>query len=90
MNTFVKSDSKANKTYYFMTPEQNPNALVLSVLVPVRNEGVNIKIMLKVLKGVIEVPHEILFIYDHPKDNSIEVGNKLKNQFPNNFLKTST
>ena len=69
-----------------MTREQNPDSLALSVLVPVRNEGINIKIMLKVLNGVIEVPHEILFVYDHPKDNSIEVANKLKNQFPNTRL----
>ena len=86
MNTFVKSGSKANQTYFFMTREQNPDSLALSVLVPVRNEGINIKIMLKVLNGVIEVPHEILFVYDHPKDNSIEVANKLKNQFPNTRL----
>tara|TARA_B100000686_G_scaffold197784_2_gene204639 strand:+ start:3348 stop:4136 length:789 start_codon:yes stop_codon:yes gene_type:complete len=69
-----------------MTRKQNPDSLALSVLVPVRNEGINIKIMLKVLNGVIEVPHEILFVYDHPKDNSIEVVNKLKNQFPNTRL----
>ncbi|MEK9628612.1 MAG: glycosyltransferase [Nitrospinota bacterium] len=69
-----------------MTQEQIPDSLVLTVLVPVRNEGVNIKIMLKVLSGVIEVPHEVLFVYDHPEDDSIEVANSLKDQFPNTRL----
>ena len=86
MNTFLKSTSKATQTYSFMTPEKNPDSLVLTVLVPVRNEGVNIKIMMKVLNGVIDVPHEVLFVYDHPDDNSIEVANKLKNQFSNIHL----
>jgi dolichol-phosphate mannosyltransferase len=69
-----------------MTPEQNPDSLALTLLIPVRNEGVNIKIMLKVLNGVIEVPHEVLFVYDHPEDNSIEIVNNLKDQFPNTRL----
>ena len=86
MTTFAKSGSKSTQTFHFMTPEQNSDSLVLTVLVPVRNEGVNIKIMLKVLNGVIEVPHEVLFVYDHPEDDSIEVANSLKDQFPNTRL----
>jgi len=54
----------------------------LSVLMPVRNEGLNIEIMLKILRAVIEVPHEILIVYDHPKDNSIPVVKKLQPNFP--------
>lgn len=86
MNTLAKSGSKTTQTFHFMTPVQNPDTLVLTVLIPVRNEGVNIKIMLKVLNGVIEVPHEVLFVYDHPEDDSIEVANSLKDQFPNTRL----
>jgi len=69
-----------------MTPEQNSDSIMLTVLVPVRNEGVNIKIMLKVLNGVLEVPHEVLIVYDSPEDDSIEVTNNLKDQFPNTRL----
>jgi dolichol-phosphate mannosyltransferase len=86
MNTLTKSGSKSTQTICFMTPEQNPDSLALTLLIPVRNEGVNIKIMLKVLNGVIEVPHEVLFVYDHPEDNSIEIVNNLKDQFPNTRL----
>jgi dolichol-phosphate mannosyltransferase len=81
MNKLAKS--KSTQKFGIMTPEQTPDSLVLTVLVPVRNEGTNIKILLKVLNGVIEAPHEILFVYDHPKDDSIEVVNNLKQQFPN-------
>lgn len=86
MNTLAKSGSRSTQTLHHMTQEQIPDSLVLTVLVPVRNEGVNIKIMLKVLSGVIEVPHEVLFVYDHPEDDSIEVANSLKDQFPNTRL----
>lgn len=45
----------------------------LSVLIPVRNEGINIGIMLKILRAVVEVPHELLIIYDSPDDDSINI-----------------
>ena len=40
--------------------------LKLSILIPVRNEGVNIRIMLKILKAVVSVTHEALIVYDDP------------------------
>ena len=66
-----------------MTSEQTPTPLILSVLMPVRNEGVNIKIMLKILTAAIEVPHEILIVYDQPDDDCIEVVGQLEDQHPN-------
>jgi dolichol-phosphate mannosyltransferase len=58
----------------------------LSVLIPVRNEGLNIKIILKILHAVIEVPHEVIIVYDYPGDDSIEVVDRLREQYPNTFL----
>lgn len=52
----------------------------LSILIPVRNEGVNIGIMLKILNAVIEVPYEALVIYDQPDDNTVPAVKKLKNR----------
>ena len=63
----------------------NPS-LKLSVLIPVRNEGLNIKIMLKILHAVIEVSHEVIIVYDQPDDDSIEIVNKLKDQYSNTRL----
>jgi dolichol-phosphate mannosyltransferase len=45
----------------------------LSILIPVRNEGVDIKIMLKILQAVIEIPYEILVVYDFPEDDTVSV-----------------
>ena len=50
----------------------------LSILIPVRNEGINLKIMLKILSAIIEVPHEILVVYDSLDDNSIPVVNNIQ------------
>jgi dolichol-phosphate mannosyltransferase len=48
----------------------DPVAPVLSILLPVRNEGLNLAIMLKILKAVIDVPHEVLVVFDHESDES--------------------
>lgn len=49
---------------------------------PVRNEGINLKIMLKVLNAVVEVPHEVLVVYDHPDDDSIRVVEAMQGDHP--------
>ncbi|MBD3387521.1 MAG: glycosyltransferase [Candidatus Altiarchaeales archaeon] len=54
----------------------------LTIMMPVRNEGVNIEIMLKILNAVIEVPHEILIVHDDMGDDSIPVVKRLKPEFP--------
>lgn len=55
----------------------------LSILIPVYNEGVNIKIMLKILKAVVEVPHEVLVVYDFPEDNAVPIVKSLQTAYPN-------
>ena len=69
-----------------MTSVQTANSLKLSVLIPVRNEGLNIKIILKILHAVIEVPHEVLIVYDLPDDDSIGVVNSVKGKYSNTRL----
>lgn len=54
----------------------------LSILLPVRNEGVNLKIMLKILKTVVECTHEVLVIHDDPQDDSVSVVNALSAKYP--------
>ena len=51
----------------------------LSIVMPVYNEGINLKIMLKILKTTIEIDHETLIVYDRPEDDSIPVVQELKN-----------
>lgn len=57
--------------------------LKLSILMPVRNEGVNIRIMLKILKAVVDVPHEVLIVYDDPSDDDIPVVRSMERNYPN-------
>ena len=56
--------------------------LKLSILMPVRNEGVNLKIMLKILKAVLEVPHEVLVVYDFAEDDSLPVVQNIQKDYP--------
>lgn len=69
-----------------MSLQKNSSPLKLSILVCVRNKGTNIKVMLKILHAMIEVPHEILFIHDNPDDEFEELVNSLKSRDPNTRL----
>jgi glycosyltransferase involved in cell wall biosynthesis len=55
----------------------------LSILLPVRNEGINLKIMLKILHAVLEIPHEVVVICDSPEDTSIPVVRAMEADYPN-------
>jgi len=55
----------------------------LSILLPVRNEGINLRLMLRMLRGMVEVPHEVLVVYDRPEDDSVPVVEALRATHPN-------
>lgn len=55
----------------------------LTILLPVRNEGLNLKIMLKILSATVEVPHEVLVVCDSKDDRSIPVVESARAQYPN-------
>lgn len=55
----------------------------LSILLPVRNEGMNLKIMLKILRAVLDVPHEVLVVHDDALDTSVAVVREAQPQYPN-------
>ena len=55
---------------------------MLSILLPVRNEGINLRIMLKILRAVVDEPHEVLVVYDSPEDNSVPVVEKAREIYP--------
>jgi glycosyltransferase involved in cell wall biosynthesis len=50
---------------------------------PVRNEAVNLKIVVRILMASIDVPFEILIVYDFPEDNSVPVIAALQSVYPN-------
>jgi len=57
--------------------------ITLSILLPVRNEGINLRIMVKLLRAMVEVPHEILIVHDTPDDDSIPVVQDMQNDHAN-------
>lgn len=54
----------------------------LSILLPVRNDGINLKLMLKILRAVVEESHEVIVIHDTPDDDSIPVVQEIQNGYP--------
>jgi dolichol-phosphate mannosyltransferase len=56
---------------------------MISILMPVRNEGINLKIMLKILRAVLEVDHEVLVVCDDPADESIPIVEEIQRDYPN-------
>jgi len=74
-----------------LTPAQaTEKEIKLSILLPVRNESANLKVMLVILKAVTEVPHEVLVICDFPEDTSIPVVKALQPGYPNLRLVLNT
>lgn len=65
-----------------MTAGEPPRVRV-SILLPVRNEGPNLKVMLKLLPAALDVPHEVLVVYDRPDDDSLPVVEALRPRYPN-------
>ena len=54
----------------------------LSILMPVKDEGVNLPVILKILAAVVEVPHEILVVHDTPEDTTVPVVRALQGRYP--------
>jgi len=55
----------------------------LTILMPVRNEGINLPMMLRVLKAVVGVSHEVLIVYDRQDDDSAPVVEATSPDYPN-------
>jgi glycosyltransferase involved in cell wall biosynthesis len=59
------------------------NPILLSVLIPVRNEPESAFIIGRVLESLLEFPHELLFITDDASDQTVPVIRDLSQKFPN-------
>jgi dolichol-phosphate mannosyltransferase len=60
-------------------PERPPR---LSILLPVRNEGSSLKVLLRILPGATDAPHEVLVIYDDLDDDSVPVVEAFAPRYP--------
>ncbi len=58
------------------------DSVVLTVLLPVRNETMNLRVMLRILHAVLAMPHEIIVIFDSEADASIAVVEESRAGYP--------
>lgn len=56
--------------------------VTLSIIIPVLNEGVNLKMLLRILKAVVDTPHEVLVVHDLTNDDSIPVVKVMQKSYP--------
>ena len=57
-------------------------SISLTVLLPVRNETMNLRVMLRILQAVLVVPHEIIVIFDRAEDSSAAVVEEMRQVYP--------
>ncbi len=60
------------------TAPESSEKLKLTIVMPVRNEGANLKMTLKIINALMELPYEILVAYDSQDDNSIAVAAEMQ------------
>ena len=59
-----------------------PDSILLTVLLPVRNETMNLRVMLRILGSVLACRHEILVVFDSETDASAAVVEEMRALFP--------
>jgi glycosyltransferase involved in cell wall biosynthesis len=62
--------------------EADAGDVLLTILLPVRNETMNLRVMLRILRSVIVVAHEIIVIFDSETDTSIPVVEEARIDYP--------
>lgn len=55
---------------------------VVTILLPVRNEEMNLRILLRIFRTAIEYPHELLVVHDTTDDKSIPVVREAQPTYP--------
>jgi len=65
-----------------MTQADEQAGPILTVLMPVRNEGANLPMMLRMLSAFLDVPYEVLVVYDDPSDDTIPVIQEKQKDYP--------
>ena len=58
------------------------SSVLLTILLPVRNETMNLRVMLRILRAVLVVSHEILVIFDDEADTSADVVTEISASYP--------
>ena len=59
------------------------DVIELSILLPVRDEGPSLRVMLRILSVMVDVSHEVVIVHDDPDDRSLPVVRALQPHYPN-------
>jgi glycosyltransferase involved in cell wall biosynthesis len=59
-----------------------PESPVLTILLPVRNEEMNLRVMLRIIRTMLEYPHEVLVIYHAADDKGIPIVQEMQAEYP--------
>jgi dolichol-phosphate mannosyltransferase len=54
---------------------------MLSIVVPVRNDAPSVSVMVRILGAILEVPNEVIVVYDDPTDTCVPVIEQLRKQY---------
>jgi hypothetical protein len=63
-------------------PQTPDTELVLSVVMPVRDDAPSVNVMTRILSVMIEVPCEIIVVYDGPDDTTLPAVKALAAKYP--------
>ena len=63
--------------------QKNGQNVKLSIILPVRNEAFNLRVMAKILLVSVDVPCELLVVYDFKEDETVPVVNDLERAYSN-------
>lgn len=55
---------------------------LLSIVVPVRNDAPSVNVMVRILAAIVEVPNEVIVVYDDADDTCIPVITELQVSYP--------
>lgn len=61
------------------------SATKLSIVMPVRNDGINLLTIVKIIEAIVTTPHEIIVVHDSPDDDCVAAVAVLQKQFANVF-----
>src|ERR1700722_3821474 len=59
-----------------------PGPILLTVLLPVRNEIMNLRVMIRILGSALACPHEIIVVFDSKTDGSAAVVEEMQALYP--------
>lgn len=55
----------------------------LTIIIPVYNEGENVKTAIPQIEKKVKIPHQIFLVYDFPEDNTVPIAKTLQKKFKN-------